>query len=433
MSRIFFSFALLLFFPLAWYTQAQPTTRPATKPTIRPTTQPSQWPTFPTTSKAVQRLLAHYPAPPFVEETHNTPNAFAISEQLFKQPKKPLFTGWRPIFQQLQSAFSRKHTSVLLWGTAHDSSLQFARFTRLLGGTGLSGPREAIIEMLYADGRWQGIPRSRQTGDNDVLAAIAQTGSPTALRTLAKRQRTLNHVVWKYGYLDEIINFTLFARGRGLRVGGCELPPALSRSIRVPWTQRLRIRELHCALANRLTRDTRRQIAMFWGRGHIGPDGIRRFLPHQARVTSVYVYGGGKRMAGLEIGLKDEVKLLDPLLIPLKTITFRAPGSTRPLPWLRRYVLILPGALASQYWRKRRLSAKPNATHNLVVEAGLPPLRIGSHHIKPPAKLTLPPGHYVMRAALPSQHTLFAHLHVTKHGVIRLHKRQKQVFIDFHQ
>jgi hypothetical protein len=38
-----------------------------------------------------------------------------------------------------------------------------------------------------------------------------------------------------------------------------------------------------------------------------------------------------------------------------------------------------------------------------------------------------------MRAALPSQHTLFAHLHVTKHGVIRLHKRQKQVFIDFHQ
>jgi len=451
-------FILLGLLPIVTPLSSTPNSRPTSKPTSRPvtpkkahsqkrqaTSQPtskpksnqrsSTWPAFPDTSKKYHAMIKQFPAPPYDEDTHNTPNAYEISQILLKKPRHRLIAGWRPIFQELQKAYSSQKKSILLWGTAHDSRTQFQRFISLLGGTGLAGIKEVIVEMFYADGKWPGIPQAQQSGDNTLLHNIVHKNSQSALRAFARRQHRLNYVVWKYGYIDDMVNFPIFARGRGLTVHGCEPPAALRKKLKVTFEQRLRIREYHCALANQLQDNDKRQIAMFWGRGHILPDGIRRFISYQARVTSVYVYGGGKRLSGLEIGLKDDIQLMTPLLIPLSTISYKPPKYRKKIEWLRRYVLLLPKALAYKKWQPSRNYTSKRFKHNLILQAGIPAIRIGKKHFPAPKrtrKLQLSAGDYILRMQdQKSKRLIFGHIRLFKRGSTVLRMYRKRLFIEY--
>ena len=344
------------------------------------------WPALPSTPASVRKLFAQFPMDAPDEYTQDEPTAYNVSNLLFRTSDTKMFAGWRKITEVLQQSFSKQQTSYLLWGTAHDSIPQFTKFARLLGGTGVTGVTDVIIEMLYADGRWPNIKAAKQQGDGKVLQDIAKSGSQKALRKLHKSQRRLNYEAWKHRYVDEIVDFTLFARGHGFQVHGCEMPLELQSTLKVHDEQRLRVREYHCALANRLFKDDKRQIAMLWGRDHIGPGGIVRFLPHKSRITAVYVFGGGAKPAGLEYGLQEEVKLMEPLLIQLK-----------PVPRMIRYALLLPGHLASKRWKKTRRTTKKATDYNVKVTGKFQSLQIGKKQVTNPSELRLSPGDHVLR------------------------------------
>jgi hypothetical protein len=96
------------------------------------------------------------------------------------------------------------------------------------------------------------------------------------------------------------------------------------------------LRELHCALALRDAFERAAQptpVAVLWGQAHLAPGRFERYLPAQAEVLSVRVFGGRPNDTTLEQPLADKLGLADPVLFAAGEA---AAGTTLPL------VLLLP-------------------------------------------------------------------------------------------
>lgn len=378
-----------------------------------------KWPTFPKTKKQIQALLKRYPVPK--GSITDPPMGLTLYPKILKDYRTLLSVGWPQITKELQKAFVPSKTSYLLWGTTHDSRQQFTTFSRLLGGTGLTGVTDVIIEMLYATGHWSDIPSTQQQGESHILHAIASTGSSSALRSLHQSQKEKNYAGWKYNYLDAILDLTLVGRGRGFKVHGCELPKPLRKMLKYGDSLRLRVREYHCAQANQLFRKDKRQIAMFWGRSHIEPQGIRRFLPADARVTAVYVYGMASSPSTFEYEFERKVKILQPTLIKLKAS-----------PHMRRYALLLPGLLRYKQWMQTRTKTQKATAYNLQIDGSFHAFDIAGKQYKKTTQLKLSPGdHTFLLQRKPSSHMLIGNVRILQKGFTRI-RVFKTLRLEYH-
>lgn len=230
----------------------------------------------------------------------------------------PAITGW--LDRTADDARRRGRDSYLLWGVYHDSAPQHAAFRRLIGPLGLESPLHIVAEPFDADGRWSALPATAQRGDDGALSRYLHDGATAALHELAARQREDNYTAWKYGYLDEVMDLLVTARSAGRQVWGCDLPRALQRELRPALGRHTeKLRELHCALAlrDRLATDTPpHQVAMLWGQGHLGAGRFERFLPEDAEVLSIRVFGGRPVEHDAAVRLRRRLSLSAPLLVP---------------------------------------------------------------------------------------------------------------------
>jgi len=230
------------------------------------------------------------------------------------------------------SADSKK-PSYLLFGTLHDSRTQIetvlaiaSRMRRLWG---------FALEQFRVRGHWQKAPETPSDDEGD-LATLTQRSlehlDDTALYRIRERQLRFGHAAWKFGYLPALTNLLYAARGAGMPIFGCDMPPELRASLS-PLTER-GMRELHCARALRgaarslvtlhapdggLVEDDEappERFAVLLGADHAEPDGLPRFLAKNARWLGVRVLGGRPHDAGgEESALAAHLAVLDPVLL----------------------------------------------------------------------------------------------------------------------
>jgi len=236
--------------------------------------------------------------------------------------------GWEQIVSLLQreldAATARGRSSYLLWGTYHDSAAQVEAFRRLVGPMGLSGLNAIAVEPFYADGRWADVPIELQHADSQAMARYLRSGAREAWQSLLSSQERENRTAWKYRYLPTVMDLLLDARATGQRLLPCDLAPALQPAFGRESEQGelllLRVRELHCLLALEdalRTSAPPHRLALLWGQAHVAAEGFARFLPEQAQVIALYVFGHRPGSHGVEIELGERLRTTDPLLIPL--------------------------------------------------------------------------------------------------------------------
>lgn len=377
------------------------------------------WPALPKTDHAMKKWLKSYP--PRLGTPTQLPSAFDVSDAIKKGAPTDLFVGWSSIVRALQRSFVPNQTSILLWGTAHDAPLQVSTFSRLLGAAGLDGIHQVIVELFDADGHWKDINPTQQRGDTRALQQIFATGDAKVMRRLYRTQQARNFVGWKYGYIRDLLNLALLGRARGFAVQGCDMPLKVQAFLHLDRDLELRAREMHCALANGLLRNQKQHTAMFWGRAHIGAQGIQRYLPKEARVTAVYVYGGGAEASGMEESLRDELRLLEPLLVPLPT----GRGD-------RRFVLLLPSSLAYKGWRKTRRTTDVHSSHRLEVDGRFLWLKIAGQKLTKSAKIQLSPGsHAFLLRRSAKDPVLVGQVTIRPSDLVRM-SIQEEVRVEYH-
>lgn len=346
----------------------------------------ASWPAWPRDEAAAQALLAEHTVRELPEEAPLT--ATDVIDALDRAARAgTLRAGWRAIAGEL-----RAHPVVVV-GVHHDAAEHVRVFAHLFGATGTADRRLWAVELFDAGGRWAGVDAPSQAGDDPMLARFAEEGSADALAALRVRVAEGDYTAWKYGYLDDVLALAVFARGAGQALIGCDVPTALAERL-APLAERtrLRMRELHCALA---LADARRDhprapVALLWGDAHLEAEGIARLLPEEA--TRVHLIGGRLSDAGLEPELASRLALTDPLLVPL------AP---------RRFALILPDArlrAESDRSRERLDAAEPHvrasATGGCVLYAGG---RRVSLEAEREAILPIAPGHHAFVVAQGAQ------------------------------
>ena len=321
-----------------------------------PRAEEASWPAWPRDEAAARALLAEHRVRELSEEAPLT--ARSLIDALDRAARAgTLRAGWRAIAAEL-----RAHRAVVV-GVHHDAAEHVRVFAHLFGATGTADGRLWAVELFDAGGRWAGVDAASQAGDDPMLARFAEEGSADALAALRRQAAEGDYTAWKYGYLDDVLALAVSARGAEQALIGCDVPPALAERLApLPERTRLRIRELHCALA---LADARRDhprapVALLWGDAHLEAEGIARLLPEEA--TRVHLVGGRLSDAGLEPELAPRLALTDPLLVPL------AP---------RRFLLILPDArlrAESDRSRERLDVAAPHvrasATRACVLYAG---------------------------------------------------------------
>jgi hypothetical protein len=237
----------------------------------------------------------------------------------------------------------------------HDSADQLASFGQLAGPLGLEGPLGVAVELLEADGRWVGIAPDAQRGDDALLGRYLDGGDPGLLDELARRQQRVDYTAWKYGYVPTVIDLVVRARASGRTLVGCNMPSELQQRARASLGERTeQLRELHCALVLRDAFErapSPASVAVLWGQAHLDPGRFERYLPAQADVLSVRVFGARPNDTALEQPLADKLGLADPVLFAADEA---AAGATL------RLVLLLPtGALGVVVDRVRRSSGCP--------------------------------------------------------------------------
>lgn len=341
---------------------------------------PSQpWPDLPTTSDAARRLLAERTRraprsePPLSRERLQA--SLAASAQ-----KNELVAGWAAIAAHLATP-AKGRSSFVLFGTFHDAPAQIAAFRKLVGPLGF-GPSDAVVEQLHAPGRWRDVAPAEQAGDSAALDA----GDRAALDALVASQRDHNYTAWKYDYLEELPALAATLGASGVRLHGCDLPTGLqARAKDVGDRELAGLRELHCVLALEERLRVPATVAMLWGARHVEADGAPRFLPADADVKSVLLFGG--RPAGDGEEAKLGLRLGEPVLFPVE-------GQGR-------YALLLAeGALAARIDRVRtRVDAgeadrlgklEVVSERELELWVGGQRLRVGPKAVR----LALPPGHH---------------------------------------
>jgi len=309
------------------------------KERVAPTSRPA-WPPLPTTSGSAARLVK--------ARTRRPIASFALptdaDEVLERLRQGPIAAGWPAIVRVLQGELERAGRSVLLVGTYHDAGGQVRAFRRLVGPGGLRGLRAAAVELLPADGRWDRAP-AEQRGLGGLVARYLASGDRDVLQAVRRAVPGASYTAWKYRYVDEVIDLLVGARAAGLALLPCDMPRALQR--RTAADQVDRLRELHCLLSlDDALGPGPRRVAMLWGQAHLAPGALPRFLRPRTRVVRVYLFGHRPGPAGIELGLRGRLHLLDPLLLPL------AGQAT--------YALLLDGpTLGGRLLRARDVLARP--------------------------------------------------------------------------
>jgi len=321
--------------------------RPPVAP--RPPPAPAAWPAFPVSVPGAQELLAAHTRRPARTEPVLTRELLEASLRAAARANQ-LVAGDDAIGAFLRARTPRQ--SFVLFGTYHDAPAQIVAFRRLAGALGF-GATDAVIEQFHAAGRWSGVPAQHQAGDGAALVRGAGLGGVIA------SQRDHDHAAWKYDYLEELPALVATLQAGGVRVHGCDLPTSLqARARSVGDVSLTGLRELHCVLA--LAEQVRppSKVAMLWGARHVAADGVQRFLPPDATVIAIEVFGGRPAGDGVEGQLG--FRLAGPVLFPV-------PGRDR-------FALVLPaGALAVRVDRARTaLSAgEPTATLRVSSETEL--------------------------------------------------------------
>lgn len=321
---------------------------------------PQPWPAWPHDEASARALLAEHAKRALSEDSPIT--ASSLIDALDRAAGAgTLRAGWRAIAGEL-----RAHP-VVVAGVHHDASEHVRVFAHLFGATGTADGRLWAVELFDADGRWAGIDGS-QEGDDATLARFAREGSAEALAVLRRRAAEGGYTAWKYGYLDEVLALAVSARGAEQALIGCDVPPSLAERL-APLSEstRLRMRELHCALALAGARrdHPRAPVALLWGDAHLEAEGIARFLPEEP--ARVHLIGGRRSEAGLEPALAARLALTDPVLVPI------AP---------RRFALILPDArLRADSDRSRERVAVPEP-HVLVRASGACVISVAGRRVR---------------------------------------------------
>ena len=222
----------------------------------------------------------------------------------------------------------------LIFGTTHDSRAQIETAAAIVFR--MKAPWGFALEQFRAAGKWRGA--NVTSADDADLAALANAKVPVdepALWRINDRQARFDHAAWKFGYLPLFTSLVQEARGAGMPLFGCDMPPELRASLTPGGEGERALREIHCARALRadaptvapahatsdagLTDDDPmppERFAVLVGANHAEPDGLPRYLGKKARVTVVRVLGGRPKDAmGEEAELAAHVAVTDPVVV----------------------------------------------------------------------------------------------------------------------
>jgi hypothetical protein len=288
-------------------------TRKADSP--QPSPSSPAWPQFPAGDLEVEQLIARATSRPVPEN----PAAQAVTlEAVLAKADKEGFTrfpaGEGRIVAWLQAWIDRAGAAqaFLLVGGFHDSGVQAEVFRHWFGPSALRGLSHVVLEQLPGDGRWQGLPLTEQRGETALCERFARTGDAQGLTDLQAALTKHAYTAWKYGYLSSLRDLFLDGRAMGVPVLGCDLPGLLQRRL---GGELLRLRELHCVQVLRQAAGRQPlRATLFWGIDHVRPAGLRRFLPTDAQILSVYLFGARNTP---DPQLAKAVTLNDPVLVPL--------------------------------------------------------------------------------------------------------------------
>ncbi|MCE7894015.1 MAG: hypothetical protein DYH12_30680 [Sorangiineae bacterium PRO1] len=327
--------------------------------------------------------------------------------------KDELVAGWPAIAALLSAraerAMKEGRSSFVLFGTHHDAPAQLTAFRKLTGPLGY-GPTHAVLEQFHATGRWSNVEAREQAGDTAALEKLGRDGDRAALDAVIASQRDHNHTAWKYDYLEELPALAATLRASGVALHSCDMPTALqARARAVGDVALLGLRELHCALAlgDRLRAPAK--VAMLWGASHAGADAAQRFLPVEADVVSVQLFGGRP-----EGEAPVSVKLSEPVLFPV-------PGHDR-------FVLLLAeGPLAARVDRARTQAEAGDASRlGKLVVTGEPEveLHVGGKTARvgdKPVEIALGAGHHGFLAQSRDALSIAGGVPMPEHGFVELH------------
>ena len=354
----------------------------------------SHWPKLPTSAAEAALLVARYSQPVAATPPPTNPAAEQLVAAIRRSAQRgTLRLGWPSILRELNTRLSQAQragrASYLLVGSFHDAPGQLGAFNRLIEPDGLALERIAV-ELFDTAGAWAGTTAGQAPANSDDLRRFLAGGDSNSFQRLMARQEAENYTAWKYGYLPEVRSLLLRARAAGHSLVGCDMPRSLLAGLGLDVSDplRLRLRELHCALSLAAGRGqpargpaaSQGKVAgpertlMFWGRAHLGPEALPRFLPPTASILALYLAGQRPPSAGgIEQRLASRLALAAPLLVPWAS-------STR----LDQALLLLPGAPFGLHLERSRMQATPSGS------AG-PPQPRGPTLPGPPAapKLTL--------------------------------------------
>jgi len=222
----------------------------------------------------------------------------------------------------------------LIFGTTHDSRVQIETAAAIVFR--MKAPWGFALEQFRAAGKWKG--GASPSADDADLALLANPRAPVdepAMWRINDRQARFDHAAWKFGYLTAFTSIVQQARGAGMPLFGCDMPPELRASLTPGGEGERALREVHCARSLRsdaptvapahattdagLTDDDPmppERFAVLVGANHSEPDGLPRYLGKKARVTVVRVLGGRPKDAmGEEADLAARLAVTDPVLV----------------------------------------------------------------------------------------------------------------------
>ncbi len=275
------------------------------------------WPVLVHDQAGLDRLIAARSTRPAPSEPRRKWTAARLLETLSQQLRlAKVWAGHAAIAGELSRRIAGKR-AFLLFGSFHDSGAQLRAFHRLSGPMGIRGLDLIALEQLDADGRFRGMPASSQRGDDALLRRYLARGEQQALTELMLRQRRHNYTAWKFGYLDQVLDVLVTARAHGRPLSGCDMPTTMQRELRAKASHLGGLRELHCALAlgDRMRAERLERAALFLGQAHASPHGLARFLPAEATVLAISMFGGRSAGPTLERELAKRLRISAPLMI----------------------------------------------------------------------------------------------------------------------
>jgi len=302
------------------------------------------WDELPTTDAAAVALASRHAV------RRSELRAFEASELASLRPDASKLLAGVPEIAVAYDGWMRADATkpaYVLFGTMHDSRAELETVASIVFR--MKAPWGFALEQFRAASRWRGAP-AVTTADDADLAAL-RTGDSVddaALTRLQERQRTLDHAAWKFGYLDAMTELVYGARGAGMPLFGCDMPPELHTPLERGGEGERGLRELHCAQA--LRADARslatshlpdgglsdddpappERFAVLLGARHAEPDGLARFVEKDARVALVRVLGGRPSDAGgEEADLAPRLVVTDLVLVRLRGLdTILLPDAT---------------------------------------------------------------------------------------------------------